>query len=269
MSKSSRSMDDPHAELLLVRCSQRATDALRALGDAHPQEIKAMYTRMSSSDRELLQGMYLRETLISFGVGAATLGLALPSRNKPFMSALIAASIGAAASMFDISRQMPKVVQQMLSSPSRSVADEMVCPAVSEFIPCANDPTCAALMNSKLPALDQCYRLCQQRKHSLKLSFQLHGEEHSTTSHGTNPTQDAEDSTLLPTEHGVDTMENARASHETGTSWDAVRARHRESIAGGNQSRGETMDKPLVDRGQGNVGVQQGRKNVYGDDCME
>ena len=58
---------------------------------------------------------------------------------------------------------MPHAVKQIISQPApSSLADDLLCPAVREFEPCANNAHCRERLKRSIFLLD-CLRLCQQR----------------------------------------------------------------------------------------------------------
>ena len=287
--------DLPSATRLLSQCAKRAVEALKPLAEATPEEVHEIYKRTSDSDRWLLRSMYVREAVITVGVAVATLRLALPYRTQPLTSALVAASAGTLASFVDIASTMPRVVQDMLASTEgSSIADIIVCPAVSEFEPCAADASCRALLETEQPTLSACLKLCRSRRNLLRQALQASnnvgaGEEpwrgardgatdwvaadseaaESTVPHSwatPTPVEKLPEPAEEPTRSNNDNMSTAAPS----SSWDHVRAQYRERQQSGRLANEDKDLEPVPSLPEGRALAREAprRKNAYGDDVL-
>lgn len=294
--------NDPDTKRLLADCAKRAVEALRPFAEATPEQVKAFYKQTSDSDRWLLRSMYVREAAVTVGVSVVMLRLALPFRQRPWLSSMVAASAGLTASFFDIANTMPRVVQDMLSSAeSSSVADAIVCPAVMEFEPCAQDERCRAFLSREQPVLASCVELCRSRKHLLREALSALGGTADGRAHwsgsldisGADSAAAAALSDELATAPTADLFAAPRSSaHDgadeplplsaadapaaigpmpPGSSWEAVRARHLERQQQ-TQSAVATAAPHLLPAGaEAELDPPRAprRKNAYGDDIIE
>jgi len=245
-----KSMANDDARALLKACIQNATERLNRTCKT-AEEIGELLGRLNVEEKDKLRAMYGRTVLVGVGVTAVAFGIATPRRRFPFVSAAVASTFGSMAAVLDVGERMPKLLLEMAAStdPNSPVADELVCPAVLEFEPCAQDTRCHELMRAgqrSAPLLD-CLESCRARaallreRYSQQMGEGLAASEVESSGLITPPSsvdgmnvahaQGPSDDLLAPSARvDGDDIQRSFTDHRSpappASSWDAVRARH-------------------------------------------
>lgn len=268
--------------------------------DVSPRELNE---RLTGADRDLLNGIYQRVALTSVGGGLATGLLALRVSRSPVLGGVFGGAMGPAMGMLSVVNNFPDALLQMLCrrDVDSLIADEVVCPAVKEFEPCVRNESCYRLVagGEAGSTLLGCVHACRARSKQLRDAFMQPGDAQLQPQPGWDDATMRNESASSVREHEP-AMQPARSATaadpppQSGSSWDAVRERHRarrEGTAGGSSDdNGFIVDYgPLQAQGEGQARVGRGasadgdqdpsrritsitpttRKNAYGDDMME
>ena len=300
------------ARRLLSDCMNRALERLQIKRNSTPEDVKDLMTRSSEGDRRLLQDMYKRTALVALGSSAAALIFTTVTFKRSVMGAVVggvsSGIFGAGAAAVDIANNMPQAMLGVVSHVEPSaMADELICPSVLEFEPCARDARCRDLMyaGERTGLLIQCLDACRSRSAhyratasaSVAMGVDAAAANEEVSDHGTMT--NVSEPNGAPHTFGVlqdephDPHPHPHAPHRhtrstnTGrervsqaSSWEAVRARHRAAEAASHaQVPDETLESssgapaPIFEPGltQPARQPQQPRRktNAYGDDVME
>ena len=268
------------AHKLLQACSRVALDTLARRTDTKKVDTRVLFEQSSDADKERLRGMQTRAALLGIGTSFATLRFAFPFRSRPVLNGLAAACAGTMVSVMDVAVTMPRVVLAMVEDPAHShskLTDDVLCPALREFEPCAQSVDCRSLLAAQRSGiLLHCVDACRART----LRFEG-GSEMAAPSHK-NDFGEAVQNIDVVHVPGAGTEHDAVAGlvadpggHKATNSWDAVRARQQvaksSAYAIGSASPPDVHNDggvPIDGSDSIEPALRPARKNAYGDDAM-
>jgi hypothetical protein len=136
---------------LYAKCTKRAYDVLNRRADQHHGGKMSTY-KPEPLHAEQVQWLVAKGLATSIVVSAAAFFVAIPPSRRSFGTAIASFLLGDAVGAYVAVAGMPDAVAEVIRKPEHRnvVADEMICPAVREFEPCAADSDCRALMASNI-----------------------------------------------------------------------------------------------------------------------
>ena len=284
--------------------------SLKRIQEVAPADLKGT---LSDSDKAMLNSLYGRTTMVGLGSTMAAGALSLRFSRNPLLSGMFGAMLGGLITASDVMGRFPpkflEHIEQHPTSVESAVVDTVICPAVNEFEPCFSDDGCRARLargNERAGTLLAAYDACNRRSRQLHQSFsaasravaapeadapEAHDAQHQAHSFSADA-QLPPEPRHPPEEEPAWTQPAAapapRASSgwdspgAPGSSWDAVRARHRAAKEAANRTDGALPDelapesepsRPLsAPAWSGPTSDSQGprpKKNAYGDDILE
>ena len=295
---------------LLSECMNRAMQRIQAIG---PGDLQGT---LSDLDKKMLGSLYFRTTLVGLGSTVAAGVLSLRLTRNPLLSGVASALAGGTITAWDALNRFPSKflehIKQHPNGTTSAVVDTVVCPAVKEFEPCFSDFGCRSRLeggNERAGTLLAAYDACKARAQQLQRSFsasadsrnvaapemglpevddpsQLPPQPQYSEAAATQPAPEplhAEEPARRPANASapLDGPSGWNSQDAPGSSWDAVRARHRAAREAANRSDGALPDEPAAEMfeptrplpaispaSSGTHGPRR-KKNQYGDDILE
>lgn len=190
--------DQPDVAKLLSACSARAVRRMQEELDAavaDPQRAAAIIKQTSPADMQELRSIYVRAVGVTFATTAFSFFGVLPRRTRPLTSAAGAAVVGGVTGTLFGASRMAETILRMAGRPAEDgkpsvLVDQILCPSVREFDPCADDQRCAALMRAQSSTLFECGRRCRERR--VSAVKKEHSDDALVVDRATKPSDTAE-----------------------------------------------------------------------------